>query len=316
VTATSRTTPVSVPVCDREPSAEDLYGAVYAIRLFEQSLLDLFGKGVLAGTTHTCLGQEATAVGVLAALDKSRDIVFSNHRGHGHFLAYCGLVEQLYLEVFGKPGGVCGGRGGSQHLHFRNFYSNGIQGGIVPVSTGIALREKIERTGAVTVVFLGDGTLGEGVAYEAFNIASLWSVPVLFVIDDNQYAQSTPKQLQLAGSMPARLAAFGIGVDERETTDAREVVRLARAAADAVRREGRPRGLVLHTYRLGPHSKGDDTRDPAEIRAAWARDPLEVLKPAVPAARRLELERELTEAVTAARESALNAAPYPPRGGR
>ena len=316
MTGVSRATPVSVPVCDRESPAEDLYGAVYAIRLFEQSLLDLFGKGVLAGTTHTCLGQEATAVGVLAALDKSRDIVFSNHRGHGHFLAYCGLVEQLYLEVFGKPGGVCGGRGGSQHLHFRNFYSNGIQGGIVPVSTGIALREKIERTGAVTVVFLGDGTLGEGVAYEAFNIASLWSLPVLFVIDDNQYAQSTPKQLQLAGSMPARLGAFGIGVDERQTTDAREVLQLARTATDAVRREVRPRGLVLHTYRLGPHSKGDDTRDPAEIKAAWARDPLEVLKPAVPAARRLELERELTEAVTAARESALNAAPYPLRGGR
>jgi TPP-dependent pyruvate/acetoin dehydrogenase alpha subunit len=316
VTATSRTTPVSLPVCDRESSPEDLYGAVYAIRLFEQSLLDLFGTGVLAGTTHTCLGQEATAVGVLAALDKSRDVVFSNHRGHGHFLAYCGLVEQLYLEVFGKPGGVCGGRGGSQHLHFRNFYSNGIQGGIVPVSTGIALREKIERTGAVTVVFLGDGTLGEGVAYEAFNIASLWSLPVLFVIDDNQYAQSTPKQLQLAGSMRARLEAFGIGVDERQTTDAREVVQLAREATDAVRREVRPRGLVLHTYRLGPHSKGDDTRDPAEIKAAWARDPLEVLKPAVAAARRLELERELTEAVTAARERALNAPPYPPREGR
>ena len=314
MTATSRTTPVSVPVCDRESSAEDLYGAVYAIRLFEQSLLDLFGKGGLAGTTHTCLGQEATAVGVLAALDKSRDIVFSNHRGHGHFLAYCGLVEQLYLEVFGKPGGVCGGRGGSQHLHFRNFYSNGIQGGIVPVSTGIALREKIERTGAVTVVFLGDGTLGEGVAYKAFNIASLWSLPVLFVIDDNQYAQSTPKQLQLAGSMRDRLEAFGIGVDERETTDAREVG-TARARRH---RRGAARGPAARPGAAyvppGPAQQGRRHARPGRDRGRVGANPSRCSSPRSPP-RGGSSSRGNSRGRHAARESALNAAPYPPRGG-
>ena len=168
--------------CTRSSTPEAHYALVAGIRRFEQSLLDLFGSGVLAGTTHTCVGQETIAVGVVSAIDRARDIVFSNHRGHGHFLAYCGEVERLYLEVMGKAGGVCGGRGGSQHLHYRNFYSNGIQGGIVPVATGMALAEKLQRTGAVALVFLGDGTLGEGVVYESLNIAALWQLPVVFVI--------------------------------------------------------------------------------------------------------------------------------------
>src|SRR4051812_34206892 len=105
-------------VCTRTSSLGEQYALLAGIRLFEQSLLDLFASGALAGTTHTCLGQETIAVGVTAALDRNRDIVFSNHRGHGHFLAYCGDVERLYLELLGKPGGVCGGRGGSQHLQY------------------------------------------------------------------------------------------------------------------------------------------------------------------------------------------------------
>src|SRR5205085_2209516 len=129
---------VHFSLCDRSSRPEELYALLVAIRTFEQSLLDMFGKGQLVGTTHTCLGQEATAVGVLSALDREKDIVFSNHRGHGHFLAYCGEIESLYLELMGKPAGVCAGRGGSQHLHYRNFYSNGVQGGIAPVATGMA----------------------------------------------------------------------------------------------------------------------------------------------------------------------------------
>jgi pyruvate dehydrogenase E1 component alpha subunit/2-oxoisovalerate dehydrogenase E1 component len=287
---------------------------MYGIRAFEQSLLDLFATGALAGTTHTCLGQESTAVGVLAALDLDRDIVFSNHRGHGHFLAYGGDVERLYLEVMGKPGGVCDGRGGSQHLRLRNFYSNGVQGGIVPVAVGTAMAEKIAGSGVCTTVFLGDGTLGEGVVYEAFNIASLWSLPVLFVVDDNQYAQSTPRTLQVAGSMPGRLEAFGIDVDEAETTDVEEVRRLACRAVDQIRASGRPRGLILHTYRLGPHSKGDDTRDPQEIRAAWAREPLAIVRPRLDPASTAALEARIDGRVLDARTRAL-AAPDHARGG-
>lgn len=297
--------PLRLQVHDRFASLGELYGALRGIRTFEQSLLDLFGKGVLAGTTHTCLGQEATAVGVVAALDRDRDIIFSNHRGHGHFLAYCGEVERLYLEVMGHPSGVCAGRGGSQHLYWRNFYSNGIQGGIVPVTTGMALAEKIKGSGAIATVFLGDGTLGQGAVYEALNIAALWSLPVMFVVDDNAYAQSTPRDLQLAGSMRTRFEAFGIRVDERTTTDVQVVLAAACDVADAVRRHTRPGALVIHNYRLGPHSKGDDTRDPAEIQDAWTREPLGVVAAKLPADEVARLDADVDAIVKQARTRAL-----------
>lgn len=260
--------------CTRTSSVEERYALLYAIRMFEQSLLDLFTTGALSGTTHTCLGQETVAVGVLLAIDRARDIVFSNHRGHGHFLAYCGEVERLYLEIMGKHGGVCGGRGGSQHLYFDNFYSNGIQGGIVPVATGMALAEKRKDSGAVAVVFLGDGTLGEGVVYEAFNLASLWQLPIVFVIEHNGYAQSTPAAQQIAGDVAARPRAFGIETRECQSPAAAAIAEQAAAAIDAARSGRGPQCVVAYTYRLGPHSKGDDNRDPEELRAAWARDPL------------------------------------------
>jgi TPP-dependent pyruvate/acetoin dehydrogenase alpha subunit len=296
-----------VPLCDRMSTPDALYTQLFAIRTFEESLLAMFGAGVLAGTTHTCLGQEGTAVGVISAIDRKRDIVFSNHRGHGHFLAYCGEAERLYLEVMGKPGGVCGGRGGSQHLYVRNFYSNGIQGGTVPVATGMALAEKMTGSGAIAVVFLGDGTLGEGAVYESLNLASLWSLPILFVIENNAYAQSTPFHLQVAGSMRARPEAFGIITEERRTTDAREVRAVTGALVDAIRAEIRPRCLVLHDYRLGPHSKGDDTRPVEEIEEARTRDPLRIGRAWLDAAQAGEIERDVIAFITQAKERALAA---------
>lgn len=265
---------VKVDRCTRTSSAEDRYALLYAIRLFEQSLLDLFSTGVLSGTTHTCLGQETVAVGVLSAIDRKRDIVFSNHRGHGHFLAYCGEIERLYLEIMGKRGGVCGGRGGSQHLHLDNFYSNGVQGGIVPVSAGMALAEKHKGSGAVTIVFLGDGTLGEGVVYEALNIAALWQLPIVFTIEHNGYAQSTPAPLQIAGDVAARPRAFGIETRVCASRTVEAIAEQAAGAIDAARLGKGPQCVIAQTYRLGPHSKGDDNRDAAELEAAWARDPI------------------------------------------
>jgi TPP-dependent pyruvate/acetoin dehydrogenase alpha subunit len=273
-TDASATTPIALNVCDRTSSAAEFYALLAGIRVFEQSLLDLFATGALAGTTHTCVGQETVAAGVVSALDRTRDIVFSNHRGHGHFLAYCGEVERLYLEILGKPGGVCAGRGGSQHLQFRNFYSNGVQGGIVPVATGMALAEKQHGTGAVAVSFLGDGTLGEGVVYEALNMASLWRLPIVFVIEHNGYAQSTPSRLQIAGSVAERPRAFGIPTVECQADGVDVVLGHAATAIDAARSGQGPQCLVCHTYRLAPHSKGDDTRDLDELARAWERDPL------------------------------------------
>lgn len=304
------TTPVRISPCGRDASPDERYAMLFAIRQFERSLLELFSTGALSGTTHTCLGQETVAVGVVSAIDRSRDIVFSNHRGHGHFLAYCGEIEQLYLEILGKPGGVCGGRGGSQHLYRDGFYSNGVQGGILPVATGMALAERQKGTGGVAVVFLGDGTLGEGAVYESFNLASLWRLPIVFVIEHNGYAQSTPSALQIAGEVAARPRAFGIPVTECRTALSREIGVLAASAIDAARAGGGPQCLICHTDRLGPHSKGDDTRTPEELAAAWARDVLPAERAAL-GARAENVENEVQRLIDLARLRAQSAPDAP-----
>jgi acetoin:2,6-dichlorophenolindophenol oxidoreductase subunit alpha len=279
------------------------YERMYFIRRFEETLLDLFAQGKLVGTTHTYIGQEANAVGVISNLDPGRDVVFSNHRCHGHYLAFTNDDFGLLCEVMGKAPGVCGGKGGSQHLCKGNFYSNGVLGSIVPVATGIALAEKKKRTDAVSTVFLGDGTLGEGVTYESLNMASLWKLPVFFVVENNHYAQSTPVELELAGSIAARGAAFGIETTELDTTDVEEIQAAAGHAVSRIRETGEPYFLVLHTYRFSPHSKGDDNRDPAEIAARRERDPLKVAERLADAERRETeeaCERRLAETVAAA----------------
>jgi TPP-dependent pyruvate/acetoin dehydrogenase alpha subunit len=257
-------------------SLATLYGRMYFIRRFEETLLDLFAQGKLVGTTHTYIGQEANGVGVIDHLDRDRDVVFSNHRCHGHYLAFTDDAFGLLCEVMGRAPGVCGGKGGSQHLCNGNFYSNGVLGSIVPVATGIALAEKVKGTAAVSTVFLGDGTLGQGVTYESLNIASLWRLPVFFVVENNHYAQSTPVELELAGSIPARAEAFGVEAVSLDTTDVEEVHRTAAQAVGRIRETGEPFFLVLDTYRFSPHSKGDDNRDPAEIEDRRRRDPLAV----------------------------------------
>ena len=136
------------------------YERMFFIRRFEETLLDLFSLGKLVGTTHTYIGQEANAVGLIDHLEPELDTIFSNHRCHGHYLAFTDDAFGLLCEVMGKAPGVCGGKGGSQHLCKGNFYSNGVLGSIVPVATGIGLAEKQKGTGAVSTVFLGDGTLG------------------------------------------------------------------------------------------------------------------------------------------------------------
>ena len=223
-------------------SLATLYERMFFIRRFEETLLDLFSLGKLVGTTHTYIGQEANAVGLIDHLDPEVDTIFSNHRCHGHYLAYTDDAFGLLSEVMGKATGTCGGKGGSQHLCRGNFYSNGVLGSIVPVATGMGLAEKRKGTGAVSTVFLGDGTLGEGVTYE----------------------------------IAARANAFGVEADELDTTDVEEVHEAAGRALARIRETAEPFCLVLDTYRFSPHSKGDDNRDPAEIEARRERDPLKV----------------------------------------
>ena len=261
-------------------SLADAYRRMVRIRAFEESLLSEYRSGRLRGTTHTSLGQEAVAVAAMAAIEP-RDLVFSNHRGHGHFLAYGGDMWALLAEIAGRSEGVCRGLGGSQHLCWRNFLSNGVQGGMTPIAAGAALAERIKGTGALSLVFLGDGTLGEGAVYETFNVASLWSLPVLFVIENNRYAQTTPIELNLAGSIAARPAAFGIETAECDGNDFTQAAAAFAAAAARVRTTGRPFCQIAHTYRLGPHSRGDDFRDPAEVERWRERDPIRLTRTAL-----------------------------------
>ncbi len=278
------------------------------IRRFEERLLDEFNRGTLVGTTHAYIGQEADAVGIFSVTE-AEDVVFSNHRCHGHFLAYGGEAYRLAAELMGKATGLVGGRGGSQHIHWRNFYSNGIQGGIVPIATGMALAEREKRSGRIVLVFLGDGTLGQGVVYESLNLAALWKLPILFVLENNRYAQTTPVEKALAGSMAGRFAAFGIPTWERETSDVLEVRRLAQEAVSYVRRGDGPAGLLLHTYRFAAHSKGDDLRPPEEIARIRQFDPL-----TIHAARLTEAERQRAEAAaqTIVEDAFARAAADPP----
>lgn len=271
---------------------DELYQMMHLIRHTEMALLDLFGKGHLRGTVHTSIGQEACAVGVISNLDKRIDIIFSNHRCHGHFLAYCGEVKGLIAEIMGKEEGICRGVGGSQHLQFRNFYSNGIQGSGMPVITGMALAEKLKGTGSISVIFTGDGTFGEGSLYEAFNIMSLWSVPVLVVIENNRYAQTTPIDLQLAGSFKGRAEAFGIKFCEADGMNMEEVSDIASQCINYVRTEIKPCVLLLNTYRFAPHSKGDDFRDKSEIDNYKKLDPLLRLKPKIEQVALRKIEQE------------------------
>lgn len=250
------------------------YEKMRLINSSEEALLALFSEGRLRGTVHTCLGQEATAVGVVSALDPTRDIVCSNHRGHGHFIAFCGNIRGLIAEIMGLASGVCGGVGGSQHMHVPNFYTNGVLGGMPPVATGMAFAEKAKGSGAVTVVFLGDGAMAEGTLYEALNLAALWKLPVLFVVEHNGYAQTTHWSAQHAGELASRAATFGVPVSDLDGNDVLLVADAAAAVVAQIRASGCPQMLFLRTYRLGPHSKGDDLRDPAELARQCASAPL------------------------------------------
>ena len=288
------------------PMAETFFRQMQTIRRFEETALELFAQGALNGTVHTCIGQEACAVGVVNALDHSRDVIFSNHRGHGHFLAWCDDVNGLMAELLGRAEGVCGAVGGTQHLHTRGFYSNGIQGGIVPLATGCAYAEKRRGKSAVTTVFIGDGTLGEGVVYESFNVAARKELPILFVIENNGYAQTTPAGLVHAGKLSERGAPFGIESVSLAADDVFQVYRATVAQVGYVRSKTRPAILYLETYRLAPHSKGDDFRPADEIVRARAADPLAALRATLPdslaATVAADVDRRITRAVFRARE--------------
>ena len=276
-----------------------LYTKAILIRSVEQRLLELFKEGRLFGTVHTCIGQEWTGVAIAEAL-KGGDLIFSNHRCHGHYLAKTGDVEGLIGEIMGKQNGMCGGRGGSQHICSQGFYSNGIQGGIVPVAAGLAMAQKVSGTGFLSVVFIGDGTLGEGALYETLNIASKWGLPLLVVLENNYYAQSTSQHQTLAGSILARGEAFGIKTAHSNTWEPDELLAMAADCVGYVRNECRPLFLQIDTYRLMAHSKGDDDRDPEEVKEYWAKDPIEIFRQHADLKQIEEIDRKIQASIDTA----------------
>ncbi|GLZ31995.1 dehydrogenase [Lentzea sp. NBRC 105346] len=252
------------------PPADADLATMLLIRHFELALLDLFARGELHGTTHTCLGQEHVPV-ALAPLLGERDYVFSNHRGHGHYIARFGDPAGLLAEIMGREGAVCNGVGGSQHIFRDRYLSTGVQGESLPVAAGVALHLKRHEPGALALTYIGDGTWGEGAVYEALNMAALWRLPLLVVVEHNGIAQSTATDANMAGTIGARAAAFGIAHMRVESISPAEIRTVAGPLVDKVR-HGAPLVLEFVTNRLGPHSKGDDTRTDAELRRVRAAD--------------------------------------------
>lgn len=255
---------------------EKLYYQMFLVRSFEERILDLFSKGSITGTTHCCIGQEAIGVAVMNYL-REEDIVVSNHRCHGHYLSRTEDVEGLMAELMGDTKGICAGRGGSQHLCKNNFYTNGILGSTVPLAAGMAFAEMKKRSDAITVLFMGDGAFGQGVVYETLNMISLWQIPILIVVENNFYAQSTHISLNCAGSLLKRAEAFGISVGETESNDPEELYHLFGRIIGRLRDKRSPHMQIVHTYRFCSHSKSDDCRLPSEIEFWAVKDPLKVL---------------------------------------
>ncbi|MCL1919783.1 MAG: thiamine pyrophosphate-dependent dehydrogenase E1 component subunit alpha [Kiritimatiellaeota bacterium] len=260
-------------------NALDAYGLMLEIRFFEEAIERLFLEGRIMGTAHTCIGQEAVAVGVAAAL-APQDAMTTTHRGHGHFLARGADAGRALAELFGRETGYSRGRGGSQMMMDTSigFYgANGITGGSIPFATGLALDAQMRGSGRVTACLFGDGASNQGTFHETLNIASLWKLPVLFIAENNGYAMSTPTASGLANPCIAdRAKAYampGVTVDGNDFYAVRDAV--AQFAAAARNNEG-PALIECMTYRLSGHSRGDPRiyRTREEEAAAQQNDPI------------------------------------------
>ena len=256
-----------------------LYRQMVLIRQFEERVKYLFLEGIMPGTIHQYQGQEAVAVGVCAALNPD-DVITSTHRPHGHALAKGLSAESLMHELFGKATGCCRGRGGSMHV---GDLSRGmvpaiaIVGGGVPIATGMALAFRMRNEPRVAVCFMGDGAINEGAFHEGVNMGAIWSLPVVYVIENTRYSASTPiAQMVRVQKLSDRAVAYGIpGV----TVDGNDVLAVLDAAAEAVARAragGGPTLVEAMTYRITGHSRRDPCNyQPAEERAeALRREPI------------------------------------------
>ncbi len=305
-------------------SREDLmraYRRMYTIRVFEERVQVEFAKGNIPGFAHLYLGQEASAVGVCHDLT-DQDYIGSTHRGHGHCIAKGCDVRGMMLEIMGKAGGLCGGKGGSMHiadLSIGMLGANGIVGGTPPLAVGAALTQKYKKTGCVAVAFAGDGASNQGTTFEAMNMAVVLKVPAIFAFENNGYGEHTAVSYAVGGgSIAERAKSFGLPAEVVDGSDFFAVREAMGRALERGRAGIGPYALEIQCARFSGHYVDDPQpyRTEAELKAARACDPLPKFRKAVTDAKLLddaalaaieaEVKREIETAVEAA-----HAAPLP-----
>lgn len=281
----------SAPLSSADPAAVDrrlglrLYSKMKRIRMIEEAIAARYPEWKMRCPTHLCIGQEAVSAGVGETL-RSDDLAVSGHRAHGHYLGKGGDLGRMIAEIYGKATGCCSGKGGSMHLVdlAAGFVgSTAIVSGTIPVGVGLGLSIRLKRTDQVSVVFLGDGAVEEGVFYESVNFAALKGLPVLFVCENNQYSVYSPLRVrQPAGRRISEMvSAMGVSSVAGNGNDVVEVYRMTGVAVAEIRRGQGPRFLEFETYRwrehCGPNYDNDiGYRSPEEFELWKARDPLGV----------------------------------------
>lgn len=239
-----------------------MYTQMVRIRAFEDNANQLYLSAKMPGLTHMYSGQEAVAVGICEALART-DYITSTHRGHGHCVAKGAEFKQMFCELLGKAEGYCRGKGGSMHIADQengNLGANAIVGGSIAIATGAALSAKRLGTNAVTVCFFGDGALGQGLLYEAMNMAALWKLPVIYACENNLYGEYTHVSEMAAGRLGARAEAFGIETFEVDGQDVLAVNALTQDLVARCRKSEGPFFVTLETYRYHGHHVGDINR--------------------------------------------------------
>lgn len=246
----------------------EAYRTMQTIRCFEERVINEMGTGDIPGSTHLYAGQEASAVGVCMHLTDD-DYISSTHRGHGHCIAKGCDINAMMAELFGRVTGTCGGKGGSQHiadLRKGMLGANGIVAGGAPITCGAALSAKLQNTDRVAIAFAGDGAMNEGAMAESLNLAKIWMLPIIFVIEDNGFGEATANEFVSAGSFIRRAEGYDIPSTEVDGTDVFKVYTIAGEAIARARAGGGPSLLHISVPRYYGHYSGDpDTyRTPEE----------------------------------------------------
>ncbi|MDI3534613.1 MAG: acetoin:2,6-dichlorophenolindophenol oxidoreductase subunit alpha [Thermosediminibacterales bacterium] len=261
----------------------EMYSQMLKIRRFEEKVDEFFKANLMWGTCHLCIGEEATAVGAIATLNKD-DYITSTHRGHGHCIAKGASLDKMMAELLGKETGYCRGRGGSMHIadvESGNLGANGVVGGGIPIAVGAALSSKMKKDGKVTLCFFGDGASNNGTFHESINLAAVWKLPVVFVVENNLYGMSVPfRKACSAENIADRAKGYSIPGYIVDGNDVEAVFETVNKAVQDARNGKGPSLVECKTYRWKGHSKSDNNvyRTREEIKAWMEKCPIKRYK--------------------------------------